>query len=451
MKVMIGLSLIGTMLCVGMAFRAKIPFLREMLVPSSVIAGVFGLILMNTGVVKEVNSNLYTEIVNEIFTISFISIGLTNNAVQDDSKGKNHNTAKGAWGLGMIWNLIYGLTPIIGVIIILFMGRSTHMNPIYGMLVPFGFAQGPGQAAAFGKIFENYGYANAATVGVTFAAFGFLSAFLIGVPLAKWGIKRKYVKNGEKINESVKRGYYAKEEQSDLLGHETTHSGNIDTLGFHFALIGISYILAIFIAKLFTLLPGFLGSSMSGMMFFNGMLAAYIVRFFLNKLHLDYLQDNHLQNKITGWMGDFLVVGAFMAIKLSVIGNWILPIAIECVVVTILTILIIYALVPRLGGDNAFERVLGLYGTSTGTIPSGIALVRIVDPALKTSTTVELGLMNLPMMFSAPVYMIILAAASGTISKILSVELLAIAVVVYFLILLATRCVGKSVLVGENK
>ena len=170
-----------------------------------------------------------------------------------------------------------------------------------------------------------------------------------------------------------------------------------------------------------------------------------------SKSHLDCLQDNHLQNKITGWMGDFLVVGAFMAIKLSVIGNWILPIAIECVVVTMLTILIIYALVPRLGGDNAFERVLGLYGTSTGTIPSGIALVRIVDPALKTSTTVELGLMNLPMMFSAPVYMIILAAASGTISKILSVELLAIAVVVYFLILLATRCVGKSVLVGENK
>ncbi len=36
--------------------------------------------------------------------------------------------------------------------------------------------------------------------------------------------------------------------------------------------------------------------------------------------------------------------------------------------------------------------------------PSGIALVRIVDPEFKTSTAVELGLMNLVMLLSTPVY-----------------------------------------------
>lgn len=47
MSIMMALGLAGTMICLGMFCRAKIPFLRNMLVPSSVVAGVLGFILMN--------------------------------------------------------------------------------------------------------------------------------------------------------------------------------------------------------------------------------------------------------------------------------------------------------------------------------------------------------------------------------------------------------------------
>lgn len=68
--------------------------------------------------------------------------------------------------------------------------------------------------------------------------------------------------------------------------------------------------------------------------------------------------------------------------------------------VTSVTFFVCFYFGKRFGGDNDFERTIGLYGTSTGTVPTGIALVRIVDPNFKTNTAVELGLTNIVMMAS---------------------------------------------------
>ena len=65
---------------------------------------------------------------------------------------------------------------------------------------------------------------------------------------------------------SIIRGYLKKEEQADSMVRDTTCNSNIETLSYHFALIGPCYIVAIGISK-FALIPGFLGSSMSGLMF----------------------------------------------------------------------------------------------------------------------------------------------------------------------------------------
>ena len=53
-------------------------------------------------------------------------------------------------------------------------------------------------------------------------------------------------------------------------------------------------------------------------MFMNGMYAAYIVKWIINKLHLDFLLENTLQGKITGWTADYLVVCAFMAVSVNI-------------------------------------------------------------------------------------------------------------------------------------
>ena len=225
----------------------------------------------------------------------------------------------------------------------------------------------------------------------------------------------------------------------------------IETLSFHFALIGFCYIFAVGISKVFALIPGFIGSSMSGLMFMNGMIAAYIVKFLMKKLNIDFLQEDVLQTKITGWTADYLVVCAFMAVGFQVLGSWVVPIIVESLIITVVTFIVCFYFGQRIGGSNDFERTLGLYGTSTGTVPSGIALVRIVDPEFKTSTAVELGLMNLVMLLSTPVYLVLLAMASGDLSTTIAMLILAGLCIVYLIVMKLTGTWGKKTFDWKNK
>lgn len=444
---MIAFGIAGVALCLGTFLRAKIGFLRNMLVPASVIAGILGMIFMNVtaelGINIGTDAGMYTEIVNHLFTISFISICLTGASSNKENTPKN--IMKGTWGMGILWCLLYALTPLLGMGIIALVGGGFDMDAIYGTLIPFAFTQGPGQAAAYGALYEASGWENAAMVAITFATIGFVVAFLVGIPAAKLGISRGIAKNCGEIDRSILKGYLRREEQKqNYMVKDTTVSSNIETLSFHFALIGLCYVVAIGISKILGLLPSFLGDSMEGLMFMNGMFAAYIVKFLMKKLNIDFLQEDVLQSKITGWTADYLVVCAFMAVGFSVIGSWIIPMLVECAVITVVTFVICFYFGQRIGGSNDFERTLGLYGTSTGTVPSGIALVRIVDPEFKTSTAVELGLMNMVMMLSIPVYIVLLGLASGDISAPITMAVLAALCVVYLILLKVTKTWGKK-------
>lgn len=444
--VMIALGIASVMICLGMVLRAKVPFLRKMLVPVGVIAGVLGFLFMNVvyGVLHwdlgGANSAMYTEIVNVMFTISFISIGLTDtkkkkSAPSEEGKKKSGGAMKGALGMGMVWCALYTLTPVIGYLVIALVGKPVGMAPEYGLLIPFGFCQGPGQAANYGMIFEEtYGFPNSSQVAITFAVVGFLAAFLVGVPLAKLGLRKNIVRHAGKMNESVEKGVFTPEEQREPMGKVTTHSGSLETMAFHFAIIGVCYIVAVGISKAISFIPIF-GPTFSSMMFFCGMIAAYIVKAIMKKLHVDHLKNDVFQSKITGWMSDYLVVCAFMAVQLSAVGNWLLPIIIECVVVVVITALSCIYFCKRFGGENDYERMLGLYGTATGTTPSGMSLVRMTDPKLETTTGVELGLMNITMFLSTPGMIFLTLGMTNVIPVPVMCVAMAIVGLIYFIVL----------------
>lgn len=453
MSFMIAFGWASLMLCIGTLLRAKISFFRNMLVPASVIAGILGLVIMNASSTVNISIGtdytMFTTIVNNLFTVSFISISLTS-APKNNSDGRQ-NVAKGAVGMGLVWCLLYSLTPLVATGVIALAGGHVKMHCIYGMLIQFAFCQGPGQAASYGILFENYGWNNASIVAITFSVIGFIVAFIVGIPAAKAGIKRGLAKNCGTLNETILRGYIKKEEQTALMIKDTTVNSNIETLSFHFALIGVCYLFAVIIGKVFSYLPGFLGSSMSGMMFMNGMYAAYIVKFFIKKLGLEFLQDNILQSKITGWTADYLVVSAFMAVSVGIISKWMFPILLVALITTTITFVVCFFFGQRIGGSNDFERTLGLFGTCTGTVPSGISLIRIVDPNFLTSTSIELGMMNLTMLACTPVYLVVLSYASGAMALRPTIIILSICCLLYLIALKLTRCWGEKTYSWEQK
>ena len=181
MSVMLTLSWIGIMMLVGVILRAVIKPLGNILMPASVIGGLIGFILMNTGTITKLGAdpNLCNSIVDIFFTISFISIGLTGSQkVEGVSGGKE--MLKGTFGLGFVWDLLYGLQPLVTFGALLLVGGFFSMAPEYGLLIPFAFCQGPGQSAVFGGLVEQAGWAGAQQVAITFAVLGFVWAFALG-------------------------------------------------------------------------------------------------------------------------------------------------------------------------------------------------------------------------------------------------------------------------------
>lgn len=402
MTAMMTFSWIGIMLLVGMIFRAKIPFLSNILMPASVIGGIIGFILMNLGwlTTAGADSNMCNQIVGFFFTLSFISIGLT--AIPNEKGKSSGDTAKqvlkGSLGMGLLWGALYCITPLIGYACIALFGKPFGMAAEYGILIPFAFCQGPGQSASFGMQIEAAGALPGATqVAITYAVVGFLLAFLVGVPLAKIGLKKRLASHPEKISPAVLKGLYPTEMQTENCGKITTYNGNIDVLAFHMGLVGLCYVIAVNVQQLILLCPISFIKTLGSMTFFVGLFVAYGVKWALGKLNLKQYHDDVLQARITGCTTDFLITGAFMAVQMSVVGKWLAPIFLMCLVVGAFTLACALFFGSRLGGSCDFERTLGLWGCLTGTCPSGVALIRIVDPSLRTTAATEMGSMNAAM------------------------------------------------------
>lgn len=420
----IALSLIGVMCSIGVLLRRWIPLFRNYLVPATVIAGLIGLAVMNLGLgnlFDGVDAGFFGSITTELFTLTFISIGLT--AAPKSAAGKKSVKAstgwrrlipqstllRGAWIMGITWSMLFAMQELVGVGIVSALGPLFDMPAEYGLMAAFAFAQGPGQAATFGAIFAEQGWDDAVSVGLAFSTLGFLAAFIVGVPLAKYGIVKGLTRSSSEIDDTMKKGVYSREEQRESMGRVTTFSGSIESLGLAMSLVGVCYLGAVGISKLYALIPGFIGATMSGMMFMNGLFAAFILRWILGRLGAAHIINADLQRKITGLFSDFTVVAAFMAVQLAVVMNWIVPILVLAAGVAAVTLVICIFLGQHYGSDHDFERTLGMYGTATGTTPTGLALVRIVDPKLRTLTAAEMGLMNLPEMLYLPVMLIVSA------------------------------------------
>ena len=459
MTMLIAVGWIAIMLLIGVILKGLSKFLRNMLVPASVIGGILGLIIANTigfwggesgGEIARIESSTFSTIVTHLFTLSFISIGLVGIKKGGGKGGGSTGKSifRGTMGMGIVWVILYTLTAALGAAILLGLNGVFDFSPLYGLLVPFAFCQGPGQAATFGAIFESYGIPDAVNVGVTFAAIGFIVAFAVGVPLAKAGIRKGYAKH---LTETGKAKIPVEEEgaldmpaASDEEPAEEQGAGTMEALTFSFILIGLTYVITYFLTALIVYLVPSLGDTLWGLMFMTGMVVGYGVKAILNKTKISRFHDTTVQQKISNWMTDFLVAAAFMAVSVSAIKDYAIPILLVSVAASVVTYFACVYFGHRFGDENDFERTLGLWGTATGTVPCGVALARIVDPETRTTTNIELGLMNLPMFFSTPSLLIMLATAAGQINITLAIGLLLIPIPILLILLKVFRAWGKK-------
>jgi ESS family glutamate:Na+ symporter len=403
----------GVMLLIGVLLRAVVPFFQRFLIPSSLIGGILGLIVLNTGLF-DLPSARFETFAYHLFIISFISVGLTHAGHLKDGTTQKAKLLGAPLWMGLIEGVTISLQALVGCLFVVLFGLAgKRLFPTFGLLIPLGFTEGPGQALSIGKTWEGFGFANAATIGLTFATLGFFFAFFVGVPLVNWGIKHGRRANGPAtLSADLLKGLPKAGQPKESAGELTTHTGNIETLAFQMALVGLVYVITYLLVLLLEkVLPPDMAATFWGFFFFFAMVIALLVRGIMARLKIIHLVDPGIQRRITGWSVDFLIVATIMAIQVAVVWDYILPILLMSLVSGVLTTWIVVYLGNRLDSLN-LERTAAIYGTVTGTVPSGLLLLRIVDPEMQTPVALEIGLMNL---FAAPIIVLSMLLVNGPV------------------------------------
>ena len=385
----------------------KYTFLKKTYLPAPIIGGLIGFILMNTGVLG-LQYHAFERITFHLFSMSFISITYMNMNVQ---KGAGKGDFKGGLWLALMFGLLVMIQLVVGSTI--FIGWNLVVGdtlaPALGALVAHGFGQGPGQAVAMGTIWQTIdanAFDNAAQYGLFYAATGYLFAILVGIPYAKKLITKgkvayKTVDPEQEINFNngiIENG------AKDIIGYQTSHHSNLDTVSLHFALVGATYFITyLIIFGIDKLVGGYsvaTGALMYGNMFAWGIMVAMAIKAIMKKVKLNYIINDKFQKSITGFLVDYLMLSALMAISLKAISDGLIPVLIVVVSVGISTFFIVKYFALRTD-RHQYERFMCEFGIVTGTAATGMLLLRSVDPQFETPVIQELAWWNILQMFIA--------------------------------------------------
>jgi ESS family glutamate:Na+ symporter len=243
------------------------------------------------------------------------------------------------------------------------------------------------------------GFKGAPDIGLTFAAVGYMWASFGGVILINMGIKRGWLGKAQVEKIKAKRfrsGVMGRQDELQIGSRLTTESEAIDSASYNMAVVLMVYLFTFLMLKglgILLSLAGNLGNDLAvnlwGISFVFAAMVALIVKTIMIKLKLEHTLDNGSLTRIAGNSVDIMVAAAVGAISLTVVVQYWLPILVISVVGGIITFVSILWISSRIFEDYQFHRALIIYGACTGTMPTGLALLRVVDPDFETPVATD--------------------------------------------------------------
>lgn len=410
------------MLGIATVTKLNIKFLQKHLIPVSMIAGFLGL---GASVLCEFvfDFQLFDRSFLEKLVYHLMGVGFIALALKERKTKKSRNIANTGFAIVNT----YAVQAFLGLAVSLILVATILPNlfPASGMILPLGYAQGPGQANNIGSTWEtmvalgNNAFKDGGNIGLTIATFGFIWAFLGGIPLLNILTRRRRHKENTFDGRSAEIGSL---ESDDEVQHTINLPKTlfVDDFTIQLMLIGIVYLVTFGFLSLaewaFAPLGSFattLSDLFWGFNFLFGTLFALLARKILNKLkkknivHVNYA-DNFLLQKISSASFDIMITAGIAAISiLAFRDNWIF-IMILTTIGAFFTMWYVIFVAKKIYKENVLEHIAGLYGMWTGTITTGIALLREVDPKSKTPVPEHLVLgSGFAAIFAVPLMLIL--------------------------------------------
>lgn len=442
-----GFNLIAVLLASLLAaniLRRCVGFLRNSLIPASVLGG--GILILIVGVYKAFTGDILfdTEFFGgsgtndlEVITYHTLALGFIASAFKPSKTKLTKKRAVEIFNTGVTTVSTYLLQAVFGLgISIVAAMLVSGFFPAAGILLPFGYGQGTGQALNYGGIFENdFGFSGGKSFGLTIAALGFLSASIGGVIHLNM-LKRK---GKIKLAAAKDRALRSEEIQSD---DEIPMQESIDKMTIQIALIAVAYMLAYLLMwALGLLLPG-LKSVIYGFNFLLGVLTATLVKLLMGWLKKKHVLKKEYTNsflitRASNFFFDIMVVAGIAAIRFSVLKDYWGIILIMGVVGLVITYIYNYYVAKKLFPEYAEEQFLTMYGMLTGTASTGVILLREIDGDFKTPALDNLVYQNFPaIVFGFPM---MLLATLAPVRPVLTLLILVVFFVVMNVILFRSR------------
>ncbi len=451
------IMLILALLILAHVIRRNIPFLRRMLIPTSVIAGFIGLGLkyifnvsgLQIDGMPLIDSEFMNVITYHALAAGFIAIGFV---ATKKKKVKDGGAIKG----GLLIASSYTLQGIVGVVASIILaaifsgigsGFALNNAPYAGIILPLAFGQGPGQAGNFGMTYQSltgefaqYALSGGRDFGLALAALGTLAAVIPGTIFlnifAAKGLVKREVDVETKVFNTASNPV---EVEGEIASTEST-----DKLAIQLAIVGITYLatflLMFGLTELFVGVLGieFLRPLLWGFNFLFALLVTVLVKSIYNRLRSKrvikrgYI-NNYMMNRISGTAFDLMIISAIISIEIANISE---PSILTLLIVlttlgTLITSLYVYYVAKNHFKSRFVHTFIVFYGNLTGTASNGLALLREIDPELKSGASDDLiqG-STTAIAFGAPILAILSFIYQGPVGLYVSLALL----VVYFVL-----------------
>ena len=394
--------LLGSLL-VGNIFKKAIPYLQQSLIPTSVLGG--AILLIVAAIYKAVTGDIMFDTATfggngtanlEIITYHSLALGFIASSFKTTGGRLTKQRSVEIVNTGVTTVATYLLQGILGFgITIVAALILSGFFPAAGILLPFGYGQGTGQALNYGNIFETeFGFVGGRTFGLTIAALGFLSAAIGGV------IHLQLMKRSGKLVKSKRRDGSTQTDKVESY-FEIPMQESMDKMTVQIALILVAYMLAyLLMFGLGELLPG-MRSVIYGFNFLLGVLTATLLKITMNFLRRKHIirkkyTNNFLMTRTSNFFFDLMVVAGVAAIRLDQLESYwglILILGAAGLVITyVYNRIVAKALFP----DYVEEQFLTMFGMLTGTASTGVILLREVDGDFKTPASDNMVYQNFP-------------------------------------------------------
>ncbi len=404
------ISGLSILLLIGKFLRVKVGLFQKIFLPSSVIAGIVGLIAVQAFLrvdqsdtfesVRSIWSQSPGFLINIVFATLFL--------------GKKIPGISTIWQRGGI-QVVYG--QIVGwgqyvtglLLVILVLVPVFDVNPMIAAIIPIGFEGGHGTAAGLTNIFTELGWEEGRDLTLGSATVGVFFGVVVGMILINIASRKgrtQLLQDPKTLPNHVKQGLPEKGSR-ETAGSLTTAVDSIEPLAFHFAIVG----LAIFIGYIFLqilimfenayLIPLGMPKIMASFPLFPlSMLGGVLIQKVFDKYDKRDLLDHALMMRLNGIALDFLIVSALVTISLQAIWADIIPFTLLMVFGVGWNVVCVLKLAPRLFWDSVFERSIADFGQSMGVTATGLVLLRVVDPK---SETVAMEAFGYKQLFHEPI------------------------------------------------